>query len=54
METPLKNATITPFTLISGCLKTRFISPLGEICIDEVNKGLRSNQTEISAKPKYF
>ena len=29
--------------------KTRFISPLGEIFIDAVNKGLRSNQTAISA-----
>ena len=31
-----------------GEAKTRFILPLGEIFIDKVNKGLRSNQTEVS------
>ncbi|MBR0128829.1 MAG: hypothetical protein IJM09_03340 [Neisseriaceae bacterium] len=30
-------------------VKTRFILPLGKIFIDEINKGLRSNQTEVSA-----
>ncbi|MBP3222062.1 MAG: hypothetical protein J6M43_08530 [Neisseriaceae bacterium] len=32
-----------------GEAKTRFVSPLGEIFIDEVNKGLRSHQAEVSA-----
>ncbi|MBO7555583.1 MAG: hypothetical protein J6T41_06405 [Neisseriaceae bacterium] len=35
-----------------GEAKTRFISPLGEIFIDEVNKGLRSNQTAVSSSRK--
>ncbi|MBO7554474.1 MAG: hypothetical protein J6T41_00675 [Neisseriaceae bacterium] len=32
--------------------KTRPISPLGEIFIDKVNKRVRDNQAEVSAKPK--
>ena len=32
--------------------KTRFISPLGEIFIDAVNKGLQSNQTAVSTSRK--
>ena len=34
------------------CVQTRFILPLDEIFIDEVNKGLQGNQTEVSRKLK--